>query len=116
MNKFGWVPDLTDASRYGAMKIVFEDNDNPQFLPDPMLQKARRIMKSFSQEDYILWAGGGDPVAVMIVTAIASEVSPRINVLRWERNIEQGERDRRAGWYMPLTLEFRKESHGNKSA
>lgn len=115
-NKFGWVPDLTDAARYGTLKIVFEDNDNPQFLPDPMLHKAKRIMKDFGPDDYLLWAGGGDPIAVMIVSMIAAEVSPRINVLRWERNVEQGERDRRVGWYMPLTLELRKESDGSKSA
>jgi hypothetical protein len=117
MNKYGWVPDLTDASRYGKLVPIFEDNDNPQFLPGPSIQKARRILKSFSPEDYILWPGGGDPTAVMIVSMIAGEVSPIVNVLRWERNIEQGGRDRRVGWYMPLTLELRKESsYGNKSA
>jgi hypothetical protein len=109
-NKFGWVPDLTDASRYGSLKIIFESNEKPQFLPGPSILKARRLLKDFSPEDYLLWAGGGDPIAVMIVTAIASERSPSINVLRWERNIEQGERDRRAGWYMPTSLELRKES------
>tara|TARA_R100000808_G_C2112835_1_gene126403 strand:+ start:60 stop:446 length:387 start_codon:yes stop_codon:yes gene_type:complete len=117
MNKYGWVPDLTDASRYGKLVPIFEDNDNPQFLPGPSIQKARRILKSFSPDDYLLWAGGGDPTAVMIVSMIAGEVSPIVNVLRWERNIEQGGRDRRVGWYMPLTLELRKESsYGNKSA
>ena len=117
MNKFGWVPDLTDASRYGKLIPIFEDNDNPQFLPGPSIQKARRILKSFSPEDYILWPGGGDPTAVMIVSMIAGEISPIVNVLRWERNIEQGGRDRRIGWYMPLTLELRKEAnYGNKSA
>tara|TARA_R110000744_G_scaffold324735_1_gene430524 strand:+ start:572 stop:958 length:387 start_codon:yes stop_codon:yes gene_type:complete len=117
MNKFGWVPDLTDASRYGKLVPIFEDNDNPQFLPGPSIQKARRIMKNFSPEDFLLWPGGGDPTAVMIVSMIAGEVSPIVNVLRWERNIEQGGRDRRIGWYMPLTLELRKEAnYGNKSA
>ena len=24
-NKFGWTPDLSDAARYGKMRIVFED-------------------------------------------------------------------------------------------
>ena len=117
MNKFGWVPDLTDASRYGKLVPIFEDNDNPQFLPGPSIQKARRIMKDFNPEDFLLWPGGGDPTAVMIVSMIAGEVSPIVNVLRWERNIEQGGRDRRIGWYMPLTLELRKEAnYGNKSA
>jgi hypothetical protein len=44
-NKFGWTPDLTDASRYGAMEVVFEANDRPQFLPGPMVHKARKVMK-----------------------------------------------------------------------
>ena len=116
-NKFGWTPDLTDATRYGELEVVFEPNEKPQFLPSPSIQKARRIMKDFSPEDFLLWPGGGDPTAVMIVSMIAGEVSPIVNVLRWERNIEQGGRDRRVGWYMPLTLELRKESsHGSKSA
>jgi hypothetical protein len=106
-NKFGWVPDLTDAARYGTLEIVFEAGDNPQFIPGPSIQKARRIMKEFSAEDYILWPGGGDPIAVMIVVAIASEKSPTVRVLRWERNKEEGDRDRRKGFYMPVALEIR---------
>ena len=107
-NKFGWVPDLTDASRYGTFEVVFEVNDKPQFLPGPMLHKARKIMKDFGPEDYLLWPGGGDPIAVMITCMIASEMSPPVRVLRWERNVEEGERDRRKGWYMPVALELRK--------
>ena len=68
-------------------------------------------MKDFSPEDYILWPGGGDPIAVMVVVAIASELSPIVRILRWERNIEEGERDRRKGWYMPVALELRKEAN-----
>ncbi len=107
-NKFGWTPDLSDAARYGTLEVVFEENDKPQFLPIPSIQKARRIMKDFSPEDYLLWPGGGDPIAVMICCMIASEKSPTVRVLRWERNMEEGERDRRKGWYMPVALELRK--------
>ena len=88
-NKFGWTPDLSDASRF---------------------------MKNFSEEDYILWPGGGDPIAVMVVVAIANEMSPIVRVLRWERNMEEGERDRRKGWYMPVSLEIRKVESENRSA
>ena len=76
-------------------------------------------MKDFGPEDYLLWPGGGDPIAVMIACSIASEKSPIVRVLRWERNIEEGDRDRRKGWYMPVSLEFRKviENYGeNRSA
>jgi len=107
-NKFGWVPDLTDAARYGALEVVFEQNDRPQFLPGPSIAKARRIMKDFGPDDYLLWPEGGDPIAVMIACMIAGESSPVVRVLRWERNMEEGERDRRKGWYMPVALELRK--------
>ena len=109
VNKFGWTPDLSDASRYGKLEVVLDPNEQPQFLPAPSIKKARAILKDFSPEDYILWAGGGDPIAVMICCMIASEKSPTVNVLRWERNIESGGRDRRKGWYMPVTLELRKQ-------
>ena len=115
-NKFGWVPDLTDASRYGSLEIIFEPDEKPQFLPAPSIHKARKIMKDFCSEDYILWPGGGDPIAVMIVCMIAAETSPIVRVLRWERNMEEGERDRRKGWYMPVALELRKESNDYRSA
>ena len=107
-NKFGWTPDLTDATRYGSLEVIFEPEDKPQFIPGPSIQKARRIMKDFSTDDYLLWPGGGDPIAVMIVCMIAGEVSPVVRVRRWERNMEEGERDRRKGWYMPVALELRK--------
>jgi hypothetical protein len=110
-NKFGWTPDLTDASRYGSMEVVFEANDKPQFLPGPSFQKARRIMKDFGPEDYLLWPGGGDPVAVMICSIVAAESSPVVRFLRWERNREEGERDRRKGWYMPVALEIVERNH-----
>ena len=115
VNKFGWTPDLSDASRYGSIEVVFEANEKPQFLPNPSIQKARRILKDFGPEDYLLWPGGGDPIAVMIVCMIAAENSPIVRILRWERNIEEGDRDRRKGWYMPVALEMRKESDDNKS-
>ena len=115
-NKFGWTPDLTDATRYGTIEVIFEPNEKPQFLPGPSIQKAKRILKNFGPEDYLLWPGGGDPIAVMIVCMIASEMSPTVRVLRWERNVEEGERDRRKGWYMPVALEMRKESNDYRSA
>ena len=115
-NKFGWTPDLSDASRYGTLEVVFEPNEKPQFLPSPSIHKARQKLKDFGPDDYILWPGGGDPIAVMVVIAIASELSPVVRILRWERNIEEGERDRRKGWYMPVTLELRKDQHENRSA
>mgnify|MGYP003126206187 FL=1 len=109
-NKFGWTPDLTDATRCGSLEIIYEPEDKPQFLPGPSIQKARRIMKDFSADDYLLWPGGGDPIAVMVVCMIAGEVSSTVRVLRWERNNDEGERDRRKGWYMPVALELRKEN------
>ena len=46
----------------------------------------------------------------MIACMIASEKASTVRVLRWERNIDEGERDRRKGYYMPVALELRKEN------
>ena len=103
-NKFGWTPDLSDAARYGKLKIIFEPEDKPQFEPSKAVDTARKQMEGFSPDDYLLWAGGGDPIAVMVACMIASEESDEVNVLRWERNFDEGERDRRKGWYLPVKL------------
>jgi len=104
-NKFGWTPDLTDAARYGKMQVVFEPDEKPQFNPSKAITTAREIMKDFSPEDFLLWPGGGDPIAVMVCTAIASEQSDIVNILRWERNFDEV-RDRRKGWYMSVKLDL----------
>ena len=104
-NKFGWTPDLTDAARYGKIKIIFEPEDKPQFNPTKAIKIARKAMDGFSPDDFLLWPGGGDPIAVMVCTAIASEQSDIVNILRWERNFDEV-RDRRKGWYMPVKLDL----------
>ena len=103
-NKFGWTPDLTDAARYGKLKIVFEPEDKPQFNPAKAIVTARKAMEGFNPDDFLLWPGGGDPIAVMVACMIAAEESEEVNVLRWERNFDEGERDRRKGWYLPVKL------------
>jgi hypothetical protein len=107
-NKFGWTPDLTDAARYGKIVIIFEADDKPQFEPQKAIRKAREILEGFGPKDFILWPGGGDPIAVMIACMIASEESEVVNILRWERNFDEI-RDRRKGWYMPVKLNFRED-------
>jgi len=103
-NKFGWTPDLTDAARYGKLKIVFEPEDKPQFNPTKAIDTARKAMEGFNPDDFLLWPGGGDPIAVMVACMIAAEESEEVNILRWERNFNEGERDRRKGWYLPVKL------------
>jgi hypothetical protein len=105
-NKFGWTPDLTDAARYGKLKIVFEPEDKPQFNPAKAIVTARKAMEGFNPDDFLLWPGGGDPIAVMVACMIASEESEEVNILRWERNFNEGERDRRKGWYLPVKLDM----------
>ena len=105
-NKFGWTPDLSDATKYGKLQVIFEPDEKPQFNPSRAINIARVILQSFSEDDYLLWAGGGDPVAVMNACMVASESCDIVNVLRWERNFNEGERDRRKGWYLPVKMDM----------
>ena len=109
-NKFGWTPDLSDASRYGSIEVVFEPDDNPQVCSISNDNESKKdYERLLARGLHSSGQGGGDPIAVMMVFTIASEFSPVVRVLRWERNLDRGDMDRRQGWYMPVALNLRKE-------
>ena len=62
------------------MQVVFEPEDKPQFNPSKAIDTARKVMQGFSPDDYLLWAGGGDPIAVMVACMIAAEESEEVKL------------------------------------
>lgn len=120
VNKFGFTPNLSSAQQYGRLEIVFEQSDNPQFLPGPAVRKAFRVLRDFDcQRDAVLWAGGGDPTAVGICFAVLSSVTAAqrpqiITMLRWERTLTDNGRDRKSGFYVPVPIELAKKDINNE--
>ena len=74
--------DLSDAKRYGKLQAVFTNTKKPydtQFL----MNKARTHLEHFTERDFLLFIG--DPMLGAVCMSIASEVSPSINCLSWDR-------------------------------
>jgi hypothetical protein len=100
-------PDLSPATTYGAPLFVFSANDQPGLTPGPSFAQARKVLKDFSDEHYLLWAGG-DPVALSIATMVAASINfGRIRFLRWEKNSRRMEGEGGAGgFYIPVDLKL----------
>jgi hypothetical protein len=98
-------PDLSPASTYGAVKFVFSKDDQPALTTGLSMAQARKALRDFNDEDYLLWAGG-DPVALTICSMITAEINRgRYTFLRWERNSGRMEGAGGAGgFYVPVNL------------
>jgi hypothetical protein len=96
-------PDLSPASSYGNVQFLFSENDQPRLTPGPSFVQARKMLKGFSDDDFLLWAGG-DPAGLSIATMIAAaENFGRIKLLTWERNSRRVEGGA-GGFYIPTEL------------
>ncbi len=77
--------DLTPASVYGDIEILIESN-NTGIAIQPLISVLRSRLKDFNDDDYILPVG--DPVAIGVVTSIASDNNRgQIKMLRWDRRL-----------------------------
>jgi hypothetical protein len=81
------VFDITPARAYGELKILIRSNTIGVSV-QPLISILRQNLKDFNDDDYILAIG--DPVAIGIVTAIATEFNRGcVKVLRWDRQTKQ---------------------------
>ena len=75
---------VLSANEYGKIVTLFESGTQIMFSPQPAIRKLKRKLKDFSDDDYLLLMG--DPVAMGIACAIASEMNRgRIQCLKWDR-------------------------------
>lgn len=99
--------DFSSASRYGALEFIFDNTDKPSLIPGPSFHKACKVLKDFTEDDYILIIGG-DPIGVVIaIAALIEHGFKKINVLRYEREKDlQGNRTNN-GYYVPVPVPLR---------
>ncbi len=113
-NKSGWTPDLSSADKYGRFEYVFGSSERVYALPGPSMFKVRKILKDFNpEEDYFLWPGVGDPMALACCIQALSELGlDYYNFLYWDRKRSStGERDPSKGFYVPITLPIKEKRH-----
>lgn len=75
--------NLAPALQYGELTALLPSGD-VVLSPGPMVRKLQRKLKDFCDADYLLLAG--DPVAIGMATAVASQMNRgKLNVLKWDR-------------------------------
>lgn len=76
--------DMTPAREYGDIEVMFPSG-RVALSTQPMVQRARHLLRNFSDNDHVLLAG--DPVLIGIVAAIASDFNRgRVKFLKWDRH------------------------------
>jgi len=98
--------DFSSAVEYGSLYFLLEKNERPSYDPRPVYRRLlERLRTSFSEEDYIVWAGG-DPMAPVLVGQALRELGRNsFKNLRWERVRENGKRTG-DGYYVPVSMDL----------
>ena len=74
--------DMSDAKRFGQLRAVFTSPKKP-YDTQMLMGHARALLENFTERDFLLFIG--DPMLGAVCMSIASEVSPSINCLSWDR-------------------------------
>lgn len=103
--KTGWVPDLSDASKYGPIKYIFKSHDSVFQNISASIELAKKILVDFDHEkDFILTTPMCDPASSWItIMVIMSLHAPSITFLMWDR-IRDENNKRNSGYYIPKEI------------
>lgn len=97
--------DFSTALEYGSLFFLLDSSDRPSYGNVPTLQKLRSGLANFSEDDFIVWAGG-DPLSPVLVGTVLRELGlSRFRYLRWERVRREGQRTGQ-GFYVPVTVQL----------
>lgn len=82
-----WLPrvNIHNASSFGEVTtLIPHDHVHAALVTQPTLHKLRRLLRDFSDEDYLLPVGDPVLIALAALTA-AKENRGRVKFLRWSR-------------------------------
>lgn len=76
--------DFSDAEQYGELVDVLGSDKELIYNPRESLRVAEKVLKDFSDDDYLLAVG--DPVAIVLVAAVAlKNNNGKMKMLRWDK-------------------------------
>ena len=76
--------NILPAKEYGDLVLLLSEGSQVVLSSQPTVNKLRRKLRDYNDNDYLLLIG--DPVAMGIACAIASDVNRgRIQCLKWDR-------------------------------
>jgi hypothetical protein len=96
--------NITAAMDFGAIVTILPPNSQISFSVAPTVQRIKRGLEKFSDEDYLLFIG--DPTAISIVAAFAAaKNNGRYKCLKWDRM------ERR---YIPIQVDLFKKGESDE--
>ena len=76
--------NIMGASRYGELVTLLPENSQIIMSPGPLIFKLRKLLKNFTEDDYLLLTG--DPAIIGVACSIVSDINNgKFNFLKWDR-------------------------------
>ena len=77
--------NIIGASKYGDLITLLPENSQIIMSPGPLIFKLRKLLKDFTEEDYLLLTG--DPAIIGVACSIVSDITTgKFNFLKWDRH------------------------------
>ena len=76
--------NIMGASRYGEIITLLQENSQIIMSPGPLIFKLRKLLKNFTEKDYLLLTG--DPAIIGVACSIVSDITNgKFSFLKWDR-------------------------------
>ena len=76
--------NIASALDYGPIETILPPNAQITFSPVPTVNRIRRALSKFSDNDYLLFIG--DPVSIAVISAMAAARNHgRFKCLKWDK-------------------------------
>ncbi len=76
--------NIMGASKFGELVTLLPENSQIIMSPGPLIFKLRKLLKNFTEDDYLLLTG--DPAIIGVACSIVSDItSGKFNFLKWDR-------------------------------
>ena len=76
--------NIMSASKYGDFKFLLPEFSQIIFSPGPLIFKLRKLLKDYTESDYLLLTG--DPAIIGVTCSIVSDMTNgRYNLLKWDK-------------------------------
>ena len=80
--------NILGAKQYGEIKMLLKEDSQIIFSPGPIVFKLKKLLKDFSQDDYLLLTG--DPAIIGVACSVVSDLTGgQYKLLKWDKQERQ---------------------------
>lgn len=102
--------NLSSAVDFGEIKYLIDIEETPpSYLPQHSLQKICERLEDYNPETDYLLDLRADVLAFGLAFFVIGYRYGKVNMLRWERKLVDGKRNRKEGFYIPVTIDIDRE-------